>query len=192
MRAVIVMHHVDAYGAKDMLLSFYWLNIIEVAGWSLWGVIICNGVFLTLIYERIWYLWQPLRQRVKWLKKITGTEFKCEEWEKLFFEEQRRLYISFPLIKVLIIVCPLIGLLGGLLNFMQMLQQNGFEIFYVKNMHYYIFVHLVLPLIVGVITAILGLIVLMFYLRGLHSFIRNYSKNFSEKSPLSLHKKIFH
>lgn len=161
--------------------DFSWMEIMGIAGWPLWLVLGCNSLLITLIYERLWYLWKPLQMRSRWLKGQVKGGVTKKEWENLFFQEQRRVHIGFPLIRNLIIICPLVGLLGSLFNLMQLLQLEGFEPFYTSTMYSYMVIRLALPVCIGLGSAMVGWVALRLYVKGVKSFIRNYPRLLSKK-----------
>jgi len=168
-----------------MLTHFSWIDIIGVAGWPLWFVLGCNSLLITLIYERLWYLWKPWQMRKRWQENKVNQKLTRCEWERLFFQEQRRVHIGFPLIRNLIIICPLVGLLGGLINCIQLLQEEGLTVFYTPTMYSYVVIKLSLPLVIGIGSALIGLIALKLYVKGVKAFITHLSLFFNEKERAS-------
>ena len=167
-----------------MSVDFSWLDIISIAGWSLWLVLGCNSLLVTLIYERLWYLWKPLQMRNRWLKekeKESKGSLTKKQWENLFFQEQKRVHIGLPFIRNLIIICPLIGVFGGLFNLIQLLQDEGLTLFYTPTMFSYIAIYLALPLLIGLSSALLGWVALRLYVKGIRLFIRNYPRLFAKR-----------
>ncbi len=161
-----------------MFSEFSLAEVINISGWSLWLVLGCNSLLVTLIYERLWYVWKPFQMRKRWLYPNKKNGFSRQEWEQLFYKEQRRIHIGLPFIRNLIIICPLIGFLGCLINLILLLQQEGMMPFYTPAMSGYLVIKLLLPIIIGCCSALLGFIALKLYSVGIHAFIRHYPKMF--------------
>ncbi|MCY4177575.1 MAG: hypothetical protein OXD32_03655 [Endozoicomonadaceae bacterium] len=157
-----------------MLNQFSWTDIADITGWSLWLVLGCNTFLLTLICERLWYLWKPLQLRSQWMNKLIRRQLTKKEWDHLFFHEQQRVHIGLPVIRNLIIICPLMGLLGCLLNLIIFLQTEGLMLFRQKTMYNYIIIKLGLPLLIGTGTAIVGLCALLLYVKTIGSVIQHH------------------
>ena len=154
--------------------SFSWTDIISIAGWPMWMVLACNALMITIIYERLWYLWKPLQWRVRWFRRLVKTGISRGQWERLFFREQRRVHTGLPLIRNLIIICALTGLTGSLINLIQLLQHSGLTPFFTPTMHVYVALHTGLPLAAGAGSTLLGLVALKIYMAGIGKFIERY------------------
>ena len=158
-----------------MFDEFSWVDMLTVTGWPLWLVLGCNSILMTLIYERLWYLRRPIQLRIPLLRHLTKRMIRSE-WDKLFFQEQKRVHMGLPLIHNLIIVCFLTGLSGSLINLMRLIGQDDLIPFHTSSMHDYVFIFLGLPLIVGIASSILGLIALRLYVVMSKWYIKNYSR----------------
>tara|TARA_R110002094_G_scaffold189559_1_gene164454 strand:+ start:20366 stop:20827 length:462 start_codon:yes stop_codon:yes gene_type:complete len=80
----------------------FWLlrDFLDSGGWVLWSILLVTVLLWTLMLERLWFLarvfpGESVQLQQKWLSRA-----------------QQHLTRFLPMVRVLIAVCPLLGLLG--------------------------------------------------------------------------------
>ncbi|WP_199767944.1 MotA/TolQ/ExbB proton channel family protein [Ketobacter alkanivorans] len=90
----------------------------EQGGPVIWLLLILSCLLWTLIIERLWYFWFGVSGnadalRVQWQQRIDRQSWCAHRVRDAFIAEVSiRLHTFLPLIKALVLLCPLLGLLG--------------------------------------------------------------------------------
>jgi len=93
-------------------------DFMELGGNVLWGIMFVLFLMWTFILERLWYLYRVYPQRKRQTISIWKSRADTSSWyakrirEGLVSEASLALKRNVGLIKVLIAICPLLGLLG--------------------------------------------------------------------------------
>lgn len=106
------------------LLSVYYSiqDFIDLGGPVLWLVFATCLLMWLLILERIWFLRVIWPRRAKKVIESWNSRQDRDSWrakkirEALVSEVDMQLHLMLPLIKVLVALCPLLGLLGTVLG----------------------------------------------------------------------------
>ncbi|MFM2482582.1 MotA/TolQ/ExbB proton channel family protein [Celerinatantimonas sp. YJH-8] len=105
-----------------MGISHYWVSLtafLNAGGWVLYTLLGLCCILMTLLLERYWFrnmLYPKLKQQT--LYQIQGQR-QSLSWLKPYCELDLKLQQQLPLIRVLISLCPLIGLLGTVTGMIQ-------------------------------------------------------------------------
>lgn len=93
-------------------------DFMELGGNVLWGIMFVLFLMWTFILERLWYLYRVYPQRKRQTISTWESRADTSSWyakrirEGLVSEASLALKRNVGLIKVLIAICPLLGLLG--------------------------------------------------------------------------------
>lgn len=113
-----------------------WLlrDFLDSGGWVLWTILGFTIVLWTLMVERLWYLWRIFPQRSaslekRWLRRGDHSSRAARHIREAWLSMARqRLNRFMPMIRVLIALCPLLGLLGtvsGMIQVFDVLSISG-------------------------------------------------------------------
>ncbi len=119
-----------------MVSEGYWLlrDFLDSGGWVLWTILAFTIALWTLMVERLWYLWRIFPKRAAglerhWLRRSDRTSaasrYVRQAWLSVAWQRLERF---MPLIRVLIALCPLLGLLGtvsGMIQVFDVLSVSG-------------------------------------------------------------------
>ena len=119
-----------------MVSEAFWLlrDFLDSGGWVLWTILGFTIVRWTLMVERLWYLWRIFPQRAAglerhWLRRSDRSSVASRYVRQAWLSVARqRLERFMPLIRVLIALCPLLGLLGtvsGMIQVFDVLSVSG-------------------------------------------------------------------
>ena len=109
-------------------------DFMELGGNVLWGIMFVLFLMWTFILERLWYIYRvyPARKRAaveKWEQRADTTSWYAKRIrEALVSEASLALKRNIGLIKVLIAICPLLGLLGtvtGMITVFDVMTYSG-------------------------------------------------------------------
>lgn len=114
----------------------FWLlrDFLDSGGWVLWTILIVTILLWTLMVERLWYLWRIFPKRSAGIQRhwqsrsdrsSVAARYVRQAWLSV---ARQRLERFMPLIKVLIALCPLLGLLGtvsGMIQVFDVLSVSG-------------------------------------------------------------------
>lgn len=109
-------------------------SFMELGGNVLWGIMLILFVMWTFILERIWYLYRvhPWRKReilITWESRADTTSWYAKQIrDGMISETSLALKHNIGLIKVLIAICPLLGLLGtvtGMITVFDVMTYSG-------------------------------------------------------------------
>ncbi len=97
-----------------------WLlrDFLDSGGWVLWTILFFTILLWTLMVERLWYLWVIFPKRStsleqRWLRRTDHASGAARHIRVAWLSMARqRLDRFMPMIRVLIALCPLLGLLG--------------------------------------------------------------------------------
>jgi len=118
------------------LLEIYarFRDFMEMGGDVLWAILITLFLLWTFIFERLWYLYRVHPQRRQAVLKQWESRRETRSWyakrirEGLISEISVSLQRNIGLIKVLIAICPLLGLLGtvtGMITVFDVMAYSG-------------------------------------------------------------------
>lgn len=106
-----------------MIAPFYSIqDFVDQGGPVLWVIFAACSLMWLLILERIWYLRVVWPRRARRVIAEWGIRTDCRSWrarkirEAIVSEVSMQLHSTLPLIKVLVALCPLLGLLGTVLG----------------------------------------------------------------------------
>ncbi|MEZ2746791.1 MotA/TolQ/ExbB proton channel family protein [Halopseudomonas bauzanensis] len=113
-----------------------WLlrDFLDSGGWVLWTILCFTIVLWTLMVERLWYLWRIFPKRSaglqnRWLRRTDHSSAAARHIREAWLSVARqRLNRFMPMIRVLIAMCPLLGLLGtvsGMIQVFDVLSISG-------------------------------------------------------------------
>lgn len=119
-----------------MVSEGLWLlrDFLDSGGWVLWLILIVTILLWTLMVERLWYLWRIFPRRSAGIQRhwqsrsdrsSAAARYVRQTWLSV---ARQRLERFMPLIKVLIALCPLLGLLGtvsGMIQVFDVLSVSG-------------------------------------------------------------------
>ena len=109
-------------------------EFMELGGSVLWGIMLALFLMWTLIIERLWYLYRIYPSRKLSIMALWGARPDTTSWyarrvrRGLVSEASLELRQNVGLIKVLITICPLLGLLGtvtGMINVFDVMTYSG-------------------------------------------------------------------
>jgi len=109
-------------------------SFLELGGDVLWGIMLILFMMWTFILERIWYVYKvhPLRKRAiltEWEARADTTSWYAKQIrDGMISETSLALKQNIGLIKVLIAICPLLGLLGtvtGMITVFDVMTYSG-------------------------------------------------------------------
>ena len=104
-----------------------WLlrDFLDSGGWVLWTILAVTILLWTLLVERLWYLWKIFPKRCAslerhWQRRSDRSSVAARHVRQAWLSVARqRLERFMPLIRVLIALCPLLGLLGTVSGMIQ-------------------------------------------------------------------------
>ncbi|MFT5718652.1 MAG: biopolymer transport protein ExbB [Oleiphilaceae bacterium] len=109
-------------------------HFLMQGGWVLWLIALVAFLVITLAAERMWFLLitychQYDQHIVHWrLRSDTGSWCAHRIREAILSNANRELSTTLPIIKVLIMICPMLGLLGtvtGMISVFEVMAFNG-------------------------------------------------------------------
>jgi len=109
-------------------------HFLMQGGWVLWLIIMVAFLVITLAAERMWFLLITYRHQydqhvAHWrLRSDTGSWCAHRIREAILSNTNRELSTTLPIIKVLIMICPMLGLLGtvtGMISVFEVMAFNG-------------------------------------------------------------------
>jgi len=119
-------------GLNEAYLSF--LDFMELGGDVLWAILFTLFLMWTFIFERLWYLYRVHPQKKQAVVRQWGSRGETRSWyakrirQALISEVAVSLQQNVGLIKVLIAICPLLGLLGtvtGMITVFDVMAHTG-------------------------------------------------------------------
>lgn len=88
------------------------INFLQAGGWVLQALLGLCCILIILILERYWFRWREFTK----LKQQTLLDIEHHSnnpaWLRYYCQLDLKLQLHLPLIRILIALCPLIGLLG--------------------------------------------------------------------------------
>lgn len=119
----------------DPLLLFHAIqDFVDQGGPVLWVIFAACSLLWLLILERIWYLRVAWPRRSRAVIAQWNARADCRSWrarkirEATVSEVNMQLHFLLPLIKVLVALCPLLGLLGtvvGMIGVFEVIAVRG-------------------------------------------------------------------
>jgi len=109
-------------------------EFMELGGNVLWGIMLALLLMWTLIFERLWYLYRVYPARKMSIMALWDSRPDTTSWyarrirQGLVSEVSLELRQNMGLIRVLIAVCPLLGLLGtvtGMITVFDVMTYSG-------------------------------------------------------------------
>lgn len=100
-------------------------DFLDSGGWVLWGILLATIVLWTLMLERLWFLGRVFPRQAKdyqqaWLGRGERRSFAARHIRSAWLSQaQQRLNQYLPMVRVLIALCPLLGLLGTVSGMIQ-------------------------------------------------------------------------
>lgn len=102
------------------MLDGLWLlrDFLDSGGWVLWGILLVTMLLWTLMVERLWFLsrvfpGEAVRLQQRWLARTDRTSLAARHIRAAWLSRaQQHLTRFLPTVRMLIAVCPLLGLLG--------------------------------------------------------------------------------
>jgi biopolymer transport protein ExbB len=119
-------------GLQEIFASFR--DFMEMGGDVLWAILFTLFLLWTFIFERIWYLYRVHPQKKQAVLRQWESRCETRSWyakrirESLISEVGVSLHKNIGLIKVLIAICPLLGLLGtvtGMITVFDVMAHTG-------------------------------------------------------------------
>lgn len=104
------------------------LLFMETGGWVLWGILGVAFLLWMLIAERYWFLasiWPTVRGGWvdEWFERDDRNSWYAHRIrEQIVAEARLKLELTVPLVKVLVALCPLLGLLGTVTGMIQVFE----------------------------------------------------------------------
>ena len=109
-------------------------DFLDTGGWVLWSILAVTIVLWTLMLERLWFLARAFPQQAgqwqqRWLARADRDSQAARQIRTAWLAQaQQALNRYLPLIRVLIALCPLLGLLGtvsGMIEVFDVLALSG-------------------------------------------------------------------
>jgi biopolymer transport protein ExbB len=109
-------------------------DFMELGGDVLWAILLTLFLMWTVIFERLWFLFKIHPQRKKEVLQQWASRSETRSWyarkirAALISETAVSLKQNIGLIKVLIAICPLLGLLGtvtGMITVFEVMAYSG-------------------------------------------------------------------
>lgn len=100
-------------------------DFLDSGGWVLWGILLVTIVLWTLMLERLWFLGRVFPRQAKnyhqaWLGRGERRSLAARHIRSAWLSQaQQRLTQYLPMVRVLIALCPLLGLLGTVSGMIQ-------------------------------------------------------------------------
>jgi len=119
-------------GWQEIYASFR--SFMEMGGDVLWAILLTLFLMWTFIFERLWYLYRVHPQRKQAVLRQWESRRETRSWyakrirECLISEVAVSLKKNIRMIKVLIAICPLLGLLGtvtGMITVFDVMAHTG-------------------------------------------------------------------
>jgi len=126
------MGHLSMGQVFEPLLSIQ--HFLMLGGWVLWLIALVAFLVITLAAERMWFVYITYRHQyqqhvAQWrLRSDTGSWCAHRIREAILSNANRDLSASLPIIRVLIMICPMLGLLGtvtGMISVFEVMAFNG-------------------------------------------------------------------
>ena len=101
------------------------LAFLDSGGWVLWAILGVTVLLWTLMLERLWYLALVFPQQAhglqqRWLARVERRSAAARHIRTAWLAQaQAQLSRFLPLVRVLIALCPLLGLLGTVSGMIQ-------------------------------------------------------------------------
>ena len=117
---------------QEIFASFR--GFMEMGGDVLWAILLTLFLLWTFIFERLWYLYRVHPQKRQAALREWESRLETRSWyakrirESLISEIGVSLQKNIGLIKVLIAICPLLGLLGtvtGMITVFDVMAHSG-------------------------------------------------------------------
>lgn len=106
-----------------------WLGLLrdflDSGGWVLWGILFATILLWTLMLERLWFLGrvfpgQARQLQADWMARADRQSLAARHIRTAWLSQTHvRLNRYFSLVRVLIALCPLLGLLGTVTGMVQ-------------------------------------------------------------------------
>ncbi|MFN3579052.1 MAG: MotA/TolQ/ExbB proton channel family protein [Pseudomonas sp.] len=104
-----------------------WLlrDFLDSGGWVLWSILLVTVLLWTLMLERLWFLGRVFpheagRLQQRWLGRSDRSSLAARHIRATWLSRaQQQLQRFMPMVKVLIALCPLLGLLGTVSGMIQ-------------------------------------------------------------------------
>lgn len=100
-------------------------DFLDSGGWVLWSILAITILLWTLMLERLWFLARVFPREAKslqneWLARADRQSLAARHIRTAWLSQaQLRLSRSVPIVRVLIALCPLLGLLGTVTGMIQ-------------------------------------------------------------------------
>ncbi|WP_235906825.1 MotA/TolQ/ExbB proton channel family protein [Pseudomonas saliphila] len=100
-------------------------DFFDSGGWVLWAILCATVLLWTLMLERLWFLARVFPNeardlRSNWLARTERGSLAARHIRTAWLSQaQLRLNRSVPMVRVLIALCPLLGLLGTVTGMIQ-------------------------------------------------------------------------
>ena len=157
--------------------SFTWLDIFTIGGWPFWMVLSLNSILISVITNRSWYLLGFTKTRLK-LVKTKDQKIKLQNKKHdLLASEKTKINAIVLLEKYLIITCILIGIIGSLINLLDVVSTYQLTIFLQQTMWLWLVIKIAIPFFASLFIALTGIIFFIFYVKFLNKITDNYQKN---------------
>lgn len=109
-----------------MIDAFWHLqDFLDSGGWVLWGILLATVLLWTLMLERLWFLarvfpGEAAGYQQAWLGRGERRSLAAQHIRSAWLSQaQQRLNQYLPMVRVLIALCPLLGLLGTVSGMIQ-------------------------------------------------------------------------
>jgi len=100
-------------------------NFLDSGGWVLWAILLATVLLWTLMLERLWFLGKVFPHEARtlqsdWLARSERRSSVARHIRGAWLSRaQLRLTRTLPMVRVLIAMCPLLGLLGTVTGMIQ-------------------------------------------------------------------------
>lgn len=102
------------------MVEGFWLlrDFLDSGGWVLWSILLVTVMLWTLMVERLWFLarvfpTEAVQLQQRWLRRADRTSLAARHIRAAWLSRaQQHLDRFLPMVRVLIALCPLLGLLG--------------------------------------------------------------------------------
>jgi len=100
-------------------------DFLDSGGWVLWGILLATVLLWTLMLERLWFLARVFPSHAKdyqqaWQDRGERRSLAARHIRSAWLSQARqRLNQYLPMVRVLIALCPLLGLLGTVSGMIQ-------------------------------------------------------------------------
>ncbi|WP_256663695.1 MotA/TolQ/ExbB proton channel family protein [Pseudomonas sp. gcc21] len=106
-------------------------DFFDSGGWVLWAILFATVLLWTLMLERLWFLARVFPREARalrsdWLARSERRSLAARHIRTAWLSQaQMRLNRSVPMVRVLIALCPLLGLLGTVTGMIQVFDVMG-------------------------------------------------------------------